>query len=154
MGGEFHTPHFLKEVLGDRIEKAAYVDESGWKLNLKNNYLSILRDGMWGAVNGPGGTAHAAHIDGIDICGKTGTAQVIGDRKAGGKHKDHAWFVSYAPKNDPEIAGVVLVENSGFGGANSAPVTRKVYARYFMKKFGYPVIPEQKEAPRQIAANH
>src|SRR5882724_8823293 len=151
MGGEFHTPHFLKEALGDHIEKADYVDEKAYKVEILPNYLNIIRDGMWGAVNGPGGTAHAAHIDGIEICGKTGTAQVIADRKAGGKHKDHAWFVSYAPKNDPEISAVVLVENSGFGGANSAPITRKLYAEYFRKKLGHPIIPEQKDAPQQVA---
>ena len=153
MGGDFHTPHFLKEVLGNQLQNASYVDEKAYKVEILPSYLSIIRDGMYGAVNGPGGTAHAASIPGIDICGKTGTAQVIGDRKAGGKHKDHAWFVSFAPKNDPEISAVVLVENSGFGGANSAPVTRKIYAEYFRKKWGHPVIPEQKDEPQQVAVN-
>ncbi|HZS44761.1 MAG TPA: penicillin-binding protein 2 [Blastocatellia bacterium] len=151
MGGDFHTPHLLKEVRGVTGDKALYQDSKEYKFDLKPNYLQIIKDGMWGAVNGPGGTAHAAHIDGIDICGKTGTAQVIADRKASGKHKDHAWFVSFAPKDAPEISSVVLVENSGFGGANAAPVTRMLMGTYFMKKFGHPVIPEQKMEPQQVA---
>lgn len=88
--------------------------------------------GMWQVVNA-GGTAGRIKMDGFDIAGKTGTAQVVGLGKDTGKNKDHAWFVSYAPAYKPEIAMVALIENSGFGGANAAPAVRGVYDVYYRK---------------------
>ena len=72
-------------------------------------------------------------MDGFDIAGKTGTAQVVGLGKDTGKNKDHSWFVSYAPAYKPEIAMVALIENSGFGGSHAAPAVRGVYDVYYRK---------------------
>ncbi len=88
--------------------------------------------GMWQVVNA-GGTAGRIKMDGFDIAGKTGTAQVVGLGKDVGKNKDHAWFVSYAPAYKPEIAFVALIENSGFGGTHAAPAVRGVYDVYYRK---------------------
>src|SRR5678815_2513455 len=88
--------------------------------------------GMWQVVNA-GGTAARIKMDGFDIAGKTGTAQVVGLGKDTGKNKDHAWFVSYAPAYKPEIVMVALIENSGFGGSNAAPAVRGVYDTYYRK---------------------
>ena len=88
--------------------------------------------GMWQVVNA-GGTAGRIKMDGFDIAGKTGTAQVVGLGKDTGKNKDHAWFVSYAPAYKPEIAFVALIENSGFGGTHAAPAVRGVYDVYYRK---------------------
>jgi penicillin-binding protein 2 len=72
-------------------------------------------------------------MDGFDIAGKTGTAQVVALGKDVGKNKDHSWFVSYAPAFKPEIAMVALIENSGFGGVHAAPAVRGVYDAYYRK---------------------
>ena len=89
-------------------------------------------EGMWRVVNA-GGTGAGIQMAGFDIAGKTGTAQVVGLGKDTGKNKDHAWFVSYAPAYQPEIAMVALIENSGFGGRNAAPAVRAVYDTYYRK---------------------
>jgi penicillin-binding protein 2 len=88
--------------------------------------------GMWQVVNA-GGTGGRIKMDGFDIAGKTGTAQVVGLGKDTGKNKDHAWFVSYAPAFKPEIVMVALIENSGFGGTHAAPAVRGVYDEYYRK---------------------
>ncbi|MDP6775241.1 MAG: penicillin-binding protein 2 [Candidatus Latescibacteria bacterium] len=81
---------------------------------------SILRD----VVGVPYGTGRAAHIEGIEVAGKTGTAQNShGD--------DHAWFVAFAPAEEPEIVVVVLAENAGKGGEVAAPIARTVLQTYF-----------------------
>src|SRR6185503_16467698 len=89
-------------------------------------------DGMWSVVNA-GGTAGRIKMDGFDIAGKTGTAQVVALGKDTGANKDHSWFVSYAPAYKPEIAMVALIENSGFGGHHAAPAVRGVYDVYYRK---------------------
>src|SRR5829696_5537536 len=88
--------------------------------------------GMWQVVNA-GGTAGRIKMDGFDIAGKTGTAQVVGLGKDVGKNKDHSWFVSYAPAFKPEISVIALIENSGFGGHHAAPAVRKIYDAYYRK---------------------
>jgi cell division protein FtsI/penicillin-binding protein 2 len=70
------------------------------------------------------GTGRKSKLLGIKIAGKTGTAQ--------NPHgKDHAWFISYAPADYPEIAIAVIVENGGSGGLSAVPVGRKIYEAYF-----------------------
>jgi peptidoglycan glycosyltransferase len=66
------------------------------------------------------GTGKSARISGVDVAGKTGTAQ------AGGQQEDHAWFISFAPADNPSIAVAVIVENAGTGGIQAAPIARKV----------------------------
>ena len=88
---------------------------------------------MCGVVNA-GGTGAAIKMAGFDIAGKTGTAQVVGLGKDTGKNKDHAWFISFAPAYKPELAVLALVENSGFGAANAAPVAKGVYEAYIAKR--------------------
>jgi penicillin-binding protein 2 len=75
------------------------------------------------AVMEPGGTGGLARIPGIQVAGKTGTAQ--------NPHgPDHAWFVGFAPFDHPRIAIAVLVENAGYGGAFAAPIAGKCMERY------------------------
>ncbi|MCP4689457.1 MAG: penicillin-binding protein 2 [Desulfobacterales bacterium] len=85
--------------------------------------MALVRQGLWEAVNGPRGTARRAARDGIDLCGKTGTAQVVGRRDGDDRFgrplpdhlKDHAWFVAYAPADAPKIAAAVIVEHGEHG---------------------------------------
>ncbi len=88
--------------------------------------------GMWGVVNG-GGTGAGIKINGFDIAGKTGTAQVAKLGQDVGAKKDHSWFVSFAPAYKPELAVIALIENSGFGGSHAAPAVKGVYEAYITK---------------------
>jgi penicillin-binding protein 2 len=82
------------------------------------------------------GTGARARVEGFDVSGKTGTAQVASKSRAGEKHKDHAWFVSFAPRDMPEIASVVLAENSGYGGVHAAPRAAAIYQAYYQRTRG------------------
>ena len=97
-----------------------------------------MKKGLWEAVNGSKGTARAVCIEGVEISGKTGTAQVVGrkenditsemDRPV--HLKAHAWFVSYAPSDDPRIAVAVIVEHGGHGSSTAAPMAREIINSY------------------------
>jgi penicillin-binding protein 2 len=100
----------------------------------------VVYDGMVGAL-GPGGTAYASGVGAkYKIAGKTGTAQVFTIKQSENVHakiqderkRDHAWFIAYAPADDPKIAVSVLVENAGFGASAAAPIARKVLDAYLL----------------------
>jgi penicillin-binding protein 2 len=106
--------------------------------------LETLRDGLWMAVN-DSGTAIRARVPGRDVVGKTGTAQVIsneGRLAALGKTdldlRDHGWFVFFAPKDNPEIAGVIFAEHAEQGSLG-APIAKHLIETYFAKKEGMPL---------------
>jgi penicillin-binding protein 2 len=112
---------------------------------MKPTTVSALHDGLWMAVN-QAGTAGRARIAGRDVSGKTGTAQVIsnqGKARAGSTEKDlrdHGWFVFFAPRDNPELAGVVFAEHSEHGYL-AAPIARHVMETYFAQKDGLPLPP-------------
>jgi penicillin-binding protein 2 len=102
---------------------------------------SVVHDGMIAAVYGAGGTAYAVGVGSkYKIAGKTGTAQVIAIKQnekyhandVAERNRDHAWFIAYAPADDPKIAISVLVENGGFGAAAAAPIARKVLDAFLL----------------------
>jgi penicillin-binding protein 2 len=116
---------------------------------------AVVHDGMIGAVSGPGGTAYASGVGAqYKFAGKTGTAQVF-TLKENQKYKtseieerkrDHAWFIAYAPVDDPKIAISVLVENGGFGASAAAPIARKVLDAYLL---GPDAVSPKKPAAKQ-----
>jgi cell division protein FtsI/penicillin-binding protein 2 len=93
---------------------------------------AFLRQSLWSAVN-EDGTGAGARIPGLDIAGKTGTAQTIAKSRAD-RGEDHAWFASFAPVNDPEVVVIVLVERGGKGGQVAAPIARKILNAIFLEK--------------------
>jgi penicillin-binding protein 2 len=102
---------------------------------------NVIYDGMIGAVTQPGATAYLAFVGAhYKLAGKTGTAQVVTVKQTEStKHKDadvrkreHAWFIAFAPVDDPKIAISVLVENGGFGGSTAGPIARKVLDSYLL----------------------
>jgi len=93
---------------------------------------AFLRQSMWAVVN-DGGTGVGARIPGLDIAGKTGTAQTIAKSRAD-KGQDHAWFAAFAPAKAPEVVVVVLVERGGKGGQVAAPIARKILNAIFFEK--------------------
>jgi len=131
MGGQFHRPHLL---LG-----AKDTDEPSFPISEATT--EKVSQGMFGVVNEAGGTAHLVHLDGVEFCGKTGSAQVIsneGKARAGhvsGKQLvDNAWFVGFAPRRNPEIVVAVLVEHGVHGATAAAPVARDIIKAYYDKK--------------------
>lgn len=126
-------------------------------IGLQKKYLDQIRAGLYLVVNSPQGTATHARIPGIDVAGKTGTSQVVvlkeGDKKRKlesieEKYRDHAWFVAYAPVENPKIALAVLVEHGGHGGSAAAPIAREVIAAYLSDMVKKPSAP----APKPPAA--
>jgi penicillin-binding protein 2 len=106
------------------------------KANIKPETLEIVRDALKGVVNEPGGTGGAARSAMTTVGGKTGTAQVVGIRKdskyLAEQFRDHAWFVSFAPVEKPEIALSVFVEHGGHGGSAAAPIAKKAIEAYLL----------------------
>jgi penicillin-binding protein 2 len=146
-GGTRVTPHLLSAV----------DDGTGWKpvpapaprsqVTLKPETVQAIRDGLFQVVNGAGGTGRNSRLEGFDVSGKTGTAQVIsneGGRLAKGKTerdlRDNGWFVFFAPRDNPQIAGAILAEHAEHG-SNAAIVARHVLETFFAKRDGRPVPP-------------
>lgn len=115
------------------------VDEQRpYKLPIKDRTLELIKDALWGVVNEPRGTGSKARVEGWDVSGKTGTAQtrslniVEKDINRVPYHlRDHAWFAAVAPKEDPQLTVVVLIEHGGHGGSAAAPVAGKIFDWYF-----------------------
>jgi penicillin-binding protein 2 len=101
--------------------------------------LKIIQQGLWGAVNGPGGTARRSALPDIEVAGKTGTSQVVGRRETGEEvppvHlRPHAWFVCYAPAAAPRIAVAVVVENGEHGSSGAGPIAREMLKHYLRRE--------------------
>ena len=146
IGGEFHTPHLFKEASATQVKPVEYYDNKPTELKLSDVTVGIVDYGMWGVVN-EGGTAGGVGFPReLNAGGKTGTAQVIAKEKVRGKeHKDHSWFISFAPMHTnqkPEIGVVCITENGGWGASASAPKVKFIEAAYYTKKLGRPILPE------------
>jgi penicillin-binding protein 2 len=128
VGGRWYQPHMVKRA-PDQVK----VTE--WTLN--PDQVKTVVDGMYGVVN-EGGTGVRAALPHIEVCGKTGTAQLASNDyiKANGSSedmRDNAWFVGFAPRENPEIVVVTLFEHGGLS-ALSAAIVRDVLKAYFDKK--------------------
>jgi penicillin-binding protein 2 len=152
-GGHMHTPHLLlRSVAGvdrDGVDhpEIRYEDKNAFEVPMSDEIHKVVVDGMYGVVN-EAGTGGRAKVEGFDVCGKTGTAQVASKDKAGEKNKDHAWFISFAPRDNPEICSVILTENSGQGGTYSAPRAQAIYDDYYRRTRGLPQKPEETKAEK------
>ncbi|HVZ21137.1 MAG TPA: penicillin-binding protein 2, partial [Vicinamibacterales bacterium] len=148
-GGTRVTPHLLKAVDDGHGWKPVPAPAPQSKVDIDPDKLQAIRDGMWLVVNGPPGshaTGLAAAIAGEDVAGKTGSAQVISNqgraaaRGSGKDLRDNAWFVFFAPRDHPKIAGVVFLEH-GIHGANAARMTHHILDTFFAKQEGRPLPP-------------
>jgi penicillin-binding protein 2 len=129
-GGVFRQPHLLKTATS-----APEID-----FPISESTVETITQAMYGVVN-EGGTAGASKLPGIELCGKTGTAQVIslqGKERAGKQagFKNNAWFVGFAPRRNPEIVVAVVVQGGGFGAESAAPIVRDIVKAYYDKKQG------------------
>ncbi|MDR1198706.1 MAG: penicillin-binding protein 2 [Prevotellaceae bacterium] len=123
--GYYYIPHVIKNIEGKGID-ARFTQKHYTDVDTAN--YEKVTEGMYLAVNGLGigNTAGRAYVYGLDICGKTGTAQNAGE--------DHSTFACFAPRNNPKIAVVVYVENAGFGATWAAPIASLIVEKYLTGK--------------------
>ena len=139
MGGVWYKPHLLRDP--------APQPDSPRRIRFNPENVSRVVDSMWAVVN-DGGTGQRARLPGIEMCGKTGTAQVASnellkalketrrkpdDTTPRPEYRDNAWFVGFAPRVNPEIVVVALFE-AGEHGDRAAPIVRDVIKAYFDKR--------------------
>lgn len=133
--GYYYIPHIVKQVEGvDSLEQRFY--EKQYTMVDAKHFEPIV-DGMWSSVNvGNDGWYNNAYVKGLDICGKTGTAE--------NPHgKDHSTFLSFAPKDDPKIAISVYVENGGFGATIARPIASLIEEFYLTDTITRPAVLKQ-----------
>ncbi len=136
VGGKLMQPHLVNPELVRPLDP----DVPGLRkeeYSIGTETLNTMRQALWGVVNELG-TGTRARVRGFEVGGKTGTAQVVAKDVVPGRAdlEDHAWFVGFAPYDDPEIVVGVFVENGGGGGAAAAPVAQAIMQVYFDKKGG------------------
>lgn len=159
-GGTLYVPQLIERVtapdgtvveeLEPRVRRRVHVDRA---------HLALVVDGLYGAVNNPGGTAYDARVEGgVSVAGKTGTAQVSqrarldeDPNRAWYYNRAHAWFAGFAPAQDPQVAIVVLVEHGGAGGRQAAPIAINILSEYLA---GHATTAEASAAPRSERLAH
>lgn len=120
--GTWYQPHAVRAMYNKVLKKRLNVAYGSRKLPIDAVNFHIVKQGMRDVVTS--GTARAVDIPGLNVCGKTGTAEVRGQR-------DQSWFIAFAPMDNPKIAICVSVEAGGFGATTAAPIVRKMLELYF-----------------------
>ena len=130
--GYYYVPHIVKKIEGkDSLDRRFY-ERHYTKVDPK--HFEPIVDGMWRGVN-VGGTSTAARLEGLDVCGKTGTAE-------NPRGRDHSTFLSFAPKDNPKIAISVYVENGGFGASAALPIASLLEEYYLTDTIRRPALLE------------
>ena len=140
-GGKVFRPHVVHMIehsdADGKSQRLKVASEVLHEVKLESDALHAVRDGLWKVVNEEGGTGGNARIEGLDISGKTGTVQVVAQHgwvKAEGlpfRSRDHAWFASFAPRDNAQMVVVVFIEHGGHGGTESAPLAKLMYEARF-----------------------
>jgi penicillin-binding protein 2 len=131
-GGVFFKPRLVQRVV--RADGRVLYSDPGrvnGHVELSPMVWAFLRQSLLDVVNE--GTGVAARIPGIEIAGKTGTAQLVANSRAE-RGQDNAWFAAFAPANDPQYVVVVMIEHGGKGGEVAAPIARAIYDAIFFEK--------------------
>lgn len=125
-GGTLYKPHLLRRIV-DYTGRTVLENSSGeviHKVPISDADWRVLMDAFSAVVN-DNGTGRRTKLAHVEICGKTGTAQ------AGTKQEPHAWFVGFAPRENPTVVAVVFVEHGGHGGEQAAPIVKDLFLKLF-----------------------
>lgn len=128
--GTVPKPHFL---LQSKQGKSVQSFERGTRKvkDIPAEYYRMMKEAMWRVVNKDRGTGSKARVPGMNVCGKTGTAQLIDfEKENDDDYEDkylNAWFAGFAPRDEPQVALIVLVEQSGHGGYRAAPIAKLLF---------------------------
>ena len=137
-GGHLYKPQIVRQIVDvDGKVVDDFKPELIRDLPVDPDYVAVVQDGMWGAVNYPNGTAKALTVPGVSVAAKTGTAEFFDpniELLPNNRLPTHAWITAYAPFEDPEIAVVVFVYNGGEGSATALPVAQDILRGYFALK--------------------
>lgn len=143
-GGVVHQPHLLRKIEevdeNGRLQVRTVPPRELHRINLADEAFEPIRQALWKVVNEPGGTGGRSRVAGLDVVGKTGTVQVVSQETwirsedLPFKYRDHAWYTSFAPRDDAELVVVVFVEHGGHGGADAAPLAKLIYEKAFEKR--------------------
>ncbi|PQP35899.1 penicillin-binding protein 2 [Desulfobacteraceae bacterium SEEP-SAG9] len=141
-GGDRYRPLILKKIVTStgKVVLKGKTQVIG-RLPASPKTLELVRKGLWEVVNGNQGTARGVRVAGIDISGKTGTAQIFSRKTDEVEReediavhlKSHAWFVAYAPSEDPVIAVAVVVEHGEHGSSGAGPIAKELIRTYLIK---------------------
>ncbi len=135
--GGLPVPHLFR--IGEHVRtgsRVAYRPPVTERVPYPPGARETIVEGLWRVVNRPGGTAFRYNVEGLDICGKTGTVQVVAQKQAKmstvlpEKLRDHAWFAAFAPREDAKIVVVVFVENGMHGSSAAAPLAMRLIEAY------------------------
>jgi penicillin-binding protein 2 len=119
--GFYYRPHLIKAIGEKKISKPEFTEKIS--VDVDEKYFEPVIEGMSRVVNMPGGTGYAVKIDGVEMCGKTGTVQ--------NPHgENHAVFFAFAPRENPKIAIAVFVENAGYGSTWAAPIASMLVEKH------------------------
>ncbi len=124
------VPHLLR-FPSEALKQKEQISDSPARTITAGTFEKVIK-GMWKSVN-EGGTGHFAMVEGFDVCGKTGSTQLISRERAaklGKEIKTHSWFTGFAPRDNPRVVVTVLVEYGGMGGATAAPLARELFNLY------------------------
>lgn len=125
--GKKPIPHLLRFPAQSSGRNNGESDRRATRIK-EETFEKVIR-GMWKCVN-EGGTGHGASLEGFDVCGKTGSTQVISRERSEKLRKEiktHSWFTGFAPRDNPRVVVTVLVEYGGLGGAIAAPMARELF---------------------------
>lgn len=135
--GGLPVPHLFR--IGEHVRsgaRVAYRPPVTERVPYPPGVRETIVEGLWRVVNNPGGTVYRYHVEGLDVCGKTGTVQVVAQKEAKKtmllpeKLRDHAWFAAFAPRDDAKIAVAVFVENGLHGNSAAAPLAMRLIEAY------------------------
>jgi penicillin-binding protein 2 len=140
--GHYYQPHTVRTCVDKERHAVDTLKYRSRTLSISQSSWDVVREGMRRAVMEPGGTGGLARVKDVVVAGKTGTAQ--------NPHgKDHAWFIGFAPYDNPKIAICVLVENAGYGGSFAAPIAGKCIEQYLYGR----LIRDDRPAPTATVAS-
>ncbi|MEW6456284.1 MAG: penicillin-binding protein 2 [Acidobacteriota bacterium] len=133
--GKKIVPHVARGYYENNKFQKFYFEQNPKEIDIDKEYFEYIIDGMWGSVN-DSGTGARARLSGFDVCGKTGTTQVV-SKIIKDKNEfttgitPHSWFTGFASKDNPEVAIAIIIEHAGKGGENAAPIAGKILNFYF-----------------------